>query len=197
MKMYNLLAKYFALRVAIHYGAIPFQLLWIRPWYITSILILIIIFSITENESLQKIVSSKNEQVEELQKIVSSKNEEIHELQSILEMMKKRIKDLKSIQERKSSVSFIFNGIYSIILEERPILTTDKTSQTEELQNTLENNEVRLEELQMQRERIRELEVTIQEMKQLEETRKTSSLVLQNSSDIIPLSGYNNYRLIS
>ena len=49
----------------------------------------------------------------------------------------------------------------------------------------------------MQRERIRELEVTIQEMKQLEETKKTSSLVLQNSSDIIPLSGYNNYRLIS
>ena len=86
MKIYNLLAKYFALRVAIHYGAIPFQLLWIRPWYITSILILIIIFSITENESLQKIVSSKNE--------------EIHELQSILEMMKKRIKDLESIQER-------------------------------------------------------------------------------------------------
>ena len=183
MKIYNLLAKYFALRVAIHYGAIPFQLLWIRPWYITSILILIIIFSITENESLQKIVISKNE--------------EIHKLQSILEMMKKRIKDLESIQERKSSVSFIFNEIYSIILEERPILTTDKTSQTEELQNTLENNEVRLEELQMQRERIRELEVTIQEMRQLEETRKTSSLVLQNSSDIIPLSGYNNYRLIS
>ena len=85
----------------------------------------------------------------------------------------------------------------SIILEERSIHTTDKTSQTEELQNTLENNEVCLEELQMQRERIRELEVTIQKMKQLEETRKTSSLVLQNSSDIIPLSGYNNYILIS
>ena len=84
-----------------------------------------------------------------------------------------------------------------MILEERSIQTTDKTSQTEELQNTLENNEVHLEELQMQRERIRELEVTIKEMKQLEETRKTSSLVLENSSDIIPLSGYNNYRLIS
>ena len=87
----------------------------------------------------------------------------------------------------------------SIILEERSIQTTDKTSQTEELQNTVENNEIHLEELQIQRERIRELEVTIQEMKQLEETtcRKTSSLVLQNSSDIIPLSGYNSYRLIS
>ena len=85
----------------------------------------------------------------------------------------------------------------SIILEELSIQTTDKTSQTEDLQNIVENNEVRLEELQMQRERIRELEVTIQEMKQLEETRKTSSLVVQNSSDIIPLSGYNNYRLIS
>ena len=82
----------------------------------------------------------------------------------------------------------------SIILEELSIQTTDKPSQTEDLQNIVENNEVRLEELQMQRERIRELEVTIQEMK---ETRKTSSLVLQNSSDIIPLSGYNNYRLIS
>ena len=68
----------------------------------------------------------------------------------------------------------------------------DKTSQTEELQNTVENNEVHLEELQ-----IRELEFTIQEMKQLEETRKSSSVLLQNSSDIIPLSGYNNYRLIS
>ena len=85
----------------------------------------------------------------------------------------------------------------SIILEERSIQTTDKTSQTEELQNTLENNEVHLEELQIQRERIRELEVTIQEMKLLVETRKTSSLALQNSSDIIPLSGYNNYILIS
>ena len=85
----------------------------------------------------------------------------------------------------------------SIILEERSIQTRDKTSQTEELQNTLENNEVCLEELQMQRERIRELEVTIQEMKQLEETGKISSLLLQTSSDIIPLSGYNNYILIS
>ena len=72
--------------------------------------------------------------------------------------------------------------------------TTDKPSQTEDLQNIVENNEVRLEELQMQRERRRELEVTIQEMK---ETRKTSSFVVQNSSDITPLSGYNNYRLIS
>ena len=65
----------------------------------------------------------------------------------------------------------------------------DKTSQTDEVQNTVENNEVHLEELQMQRERIRELEVTIQEMKLLEETRKPSSLVPQNSSDIISLPG--------
>ena len=63
----------------------------------------------------------------------------------------------------------------------------DKTSQTDEVLNTVENNEVHLEELQMQRERIREREVTIQEMKQLEETRKTSSLVPQNSSDIISI----------
>ena len=65
----------------------------------------------------------------------------------------------------------------------------DKTSQTDELHNTVENNEIHLEELQMQRERIRGLEVTIQEMKQLDETRKTSSLVPQNSSDIISLPG--------
>ena len=65
----------------------------------------------------------------------------------------------------------------------------DNMSQTDELQNTVENNEVHLEELQMQRERIKELEVTIQEMKQVEETRKTSSLVQQNSSDIISLPG--------
>ena len=65
----------------------------------------------------------------------------------------------------------------------------DKTSQTDELQNTVENNEIHLEEIQMQRERIRELEVAIQEMKQLEETRMISSLVPQNSSDIISLPG--------
>ena len=73
-----------------------------------------------------------------------------------------------------------------------PLQTTvvDKTSQTDEVQqNIAENNEVHLDELQMQRERIRELEVTIQEMKQLEETRKTSSLVPQNSSDIISIPG--------
>ena len=81
--------------------------------------------------------------------------------------------------------------MYSLIIEVKTLQTTvvDKTSQTDEVQNTVENNEVHLDELQMQRERIRELEVTIQEMKQLEETRKTSSLVPQNSSDIISLSG--------
>ena len=65
----------------------------------------------------------------------------------------------------------------------------DKTSQTDELQNTVENNEVHLEEIQMQRERIWELEVTIQKMKQLEETRKTSLLVPQTSSDILSSPG--------
>ena len=65
----------------------------------------------------------------------------------------------------------------------------DKISQTDEVQNTVENNEVHLDELQIQRERIKELEVTIQEMKQLEETRKTSSLVPQNSGDIISIPG--------
>ena len=81
--------------------------------------------------------------------------------------------------------------MYSLIIEVKTLQTTvvDKTSQTDKVQNTVENNEVHLDELQMQRERIRELEVTIQEMKQLEETRKTSSLVPQNSSDIISLSG--------
>ena len=63
----------------------------------------------------------------------------------------------------------------------------DKTSQTDEVQKTVENNEVHLEELQMQRKRIRELEFTIQEMKQIEETRKMSSLVPQTSSDIISI----------
>ena len=80
---------------------------------------------------------------------------------------------------------------YFVIIEVKSLQTTvvDKTSQTDEVQKTVENNEVHLEELQMQRERIRELEVTIQEMKQLEETRKTSSLVPQNSSDIISIPG--------
>ena len=68
---------------------------------------------------------------------------------------------------------------------------TNKCSLVEELQSTLGNYEV---EYLIQREQLKKLETTIQEM---EETRKTSSLVLQNSSDIIPLSGYNNYRLIS
>ena len=65
----------------------------------------------------------------------------------------------------------------------------DKTSQTDELQNTEQNNELHLEELQMQRERIRELEISIQEMKHLEETRMTSSLVPQRSSDIVSIPG--------
>ena len=78
-----------------------------------------------------------------------------------------------------------------MIIEVRSVQTkVDKSSQTEK-------HEIHLEELLMQREKIRELEVKIQEIKQLEETRKTSSLVVQTSSDIIPLSGYNNYRLIS
>ena len=51
------------------------------------------------------------------------------------------------------------------------------------------NNEVYLEELQIQRERIRELEVTIQKIKEVEETRKTSSLVPQSSSDMISIPG--------
>ena len=68
---------------------------------------------------------------------------------------------------------------------------TNKSFQVEELQNTLEKKEV---QLQIQREQVKKLETTLQKM---EETRKTSSLVQQNSSDIIPLSGYNNYRLIS
>ena len=68
----------------------------------------------------------------------------------------------------------------------KPLHTTfdDNMSQTDKVQNTVENNEIHLEELQMQRER-RERRVTIQEMKQLENTKKTSSLVQENYSDII------------
>ena len=56
----------------------------------------------------------------------------------------------------------------------------DKTSQTDELQNTctVVNNEVHLEELQMQRMRIRELEVTIQEVT-IEETIITCTTKVQ------------------
>ena len=57
---------------------------------------------------------------------------------------------------------------------------------TSELQNAIEDNEVQLEEFQMQKKRIRELEVTIQEMKQLEEIRKTSSLIAQTSIISLP-----------
>ena len=47
--------------------------------------------------------------------------------------------------------------IYSLIIEVKSLQTTvvDKTSQTDEVQNTVEDNEVHLEELQMQRERLR------------------------------------------
>ena len=105
--------------------------------------------------------------------------------------MEIKTKELESLQERKSCLFRNYNLIYSLIIEVKSLHTTgvDKTSQTDEVQNTVENNEVHLEELQMQRERIRELEVTIQEMKQLEETRKTSSLVPQNCSDIISIPG--------
>ena len=67
---------------------------------------------------------------------------------------------------------------------------SNKSSQVEELQAMVEKNEV---ELKIQREKVRKLKIKIQEM---EETRKTSSLVLQVSSDIIPLSGCNNYNQI-
>ena len=68
----------------------------------------------------------------------------------------------------------------------KPLHTTfdDNMSQTDKVQNTVENNEIHLEELQMQRER-RERRVTIQEIKQLENTKKTSSIVQENYSDII------------
>ena len=78
---------------------------------------------------------------------------------------------------------------YDIEVKSLHTTAVDKTSQTDELHNTVENNEIHLEEIQMQRERIRELEVTIQEMKLLEETRMTSSLVPQTSNDIISLPG--------
>ena len=80
---------------------------------------------------------------------------------------------------------------YCVIVEVKSLQTTvvANISQKDEVQNTVENNEVHLQELQMQRERIRELEVTMQEVKQLEETRKTSLFVPQNSNDIISLPG--------
>ena len=81
------------------------------------------------------------------------------------------------------------NGTSNLIhIEVKSLQTTvvDKSSQTDEVQNTVENNEVHLQELQMHRERIMELEVTIQEIKQLEETRKT---LPQNSGDIISTAG--------
>ena len=105
--------------------------------------------------------------------------------------MEIKIKELESLQERMSCMLEQNFKIYSLIIEVKSLQTTvvDKTSQTDEVQNTVEDNEVRLEDLQMQRERIRELEVTIQEMKQLEETRKTSSIVLQNSSNLNSIPG--------
>ena len=75
---------------------------------------------------------------------------------------------------------------YHIEVKSLQTTVVDKSSQTDEVQNTVENNEVHLQELQMHRERIRELEVTIQEIKQLEETRKT---LPQNSGDIISTAG--------
>ena len=82
------------------------------------------------------------------------------------------------IKNRQLWITFLSQQnikIKCIILEERPVQTTDNTSQTEKLQNTVENNEVHLQEVQMPRER----------KKQLEEASKISS----NSSDIIHLSG--------
>ena len=77
-----------------------------------------------------------------------------------------------------------------MIIEVRSVQTTvDISSQTEELQRTTEKHEIHLEELQMQREKIRELEVKIQEMQQLEKTRKTSSLAPKNSCENISLLG--------
>ena len=152
-----------------------------------------------ELESPQTTVANKtslNLQMEEIEKLRISSS---HDSEVIKYQRDATAQLIYMVPERKLYVSFTINRTskHSIILEERSIKTTDKTSQTEEFQNALENNEVRLEELLILRERIRELEATIQEMKQLVETRKTSSLVLQNSSDIIPLSGYNNYILIS
>ena len=76
----------------------------------------------------------------------------------------------------------------------------DKTSQTDELQITVENNGLHLEELQMQRERIRELEVTIQEIfdktSQVEELQtllknKTKELESLQESKSHPVCNYN------
>ena len=70
--------------------------------------------------------------------------------------------------------------VQSMIIEVRSVQTTvDKSSQTEELQRTTEKHEIHLEELQMQREKIRGLEIKIQEMQQLEKT----SLAPKNSCE--------------
>ena len=54
--------------------------------------------------------------------------------------------------------------------------TAEISPQIDELQSTLKKSEVQLE-LQIQKKRVKELETILQEMKQLEETQKTSSLV--------------------
>ena len=54
--------------------------------------------------------------------------------------------------------------------------TAEISPQIDELQSTSKKSEVQLE-LQIQKKRVKELETILQEMKQLEETRKTSSLV--------------------
>ena len=92
------------------------------------------------------------------------------------------MKELELLKERKSCPVCNYNrnvlNLFGFIeVQSLQTKVVDKTSQTDEIQNTLENNEVYLEELQMQRERIRELEVTIQE------------ITSQNSNDIISLQG--------
>ena len=106
------------------------------------------------------------------------KTSQIKELQTLLKI---KTKELELLKERKSCpfCNYSFKILFSFIeVQSLQIKVVDKTSQTDELQSTVENNEVHLEELQMQRERIRELEVTIQEI--------TSP---QNSNDIISLQG--------
>ena len=135
-------------------------------------------------------------QIEEFRKIKELRISSSHDSEVVMYQRDAAVQLSYMVPQRKLYVSFIINETskhFYHFRREGSVERTDKTSQTEELQNTSENNELHLKKLQMQRERIRELEVTMQEMKQLEETRKISSLVLQNTNDIIPLSGNNNY----
>ena len=94
-------------------------------------------------------------EVKPLQTEIFDKTAQVEELQTLLKI---KTKELDSLQERKLCPFAIINyeklKMY-VMIEVKSLQTTN------ELQNAIEDNEVQLEEFQMQKERIRELEVTI------------------------------------